>query len=166
MESGQSVKVRHSRYSRIRLAEAGEALAIVHTITNEFAAQVSQLAATTVTDRQWAAFLDAHAVLPSSTSTRTRTTAWVWPPGHFLDRPRKDLSGARSSRVGAPLGTRDSAAFRSICRRRFLTGRARLGTYRWRRLSSRLIAAARAGSMRNGGVPAIPPRRHPPRPFG
>jgi phage/plasmid-like protein (TIGR03299 family) len=74
METGQRVKVRHSRYSRIRLAEAREALAIVHTITDEFAAQVSQLAATTVTDRQWAAFLDAHAVLPTGASTRTRTS--------------------------------------------------------------------------------------------
>jgi phage/plasmid-like protein (TIGR03299 family) len=56
------------------LAEAREALAIVHTIADEFAAQVTQLAATTVTDRQWAAFLDAHAVLPSSASTRTRNS--------------------------------------------------------------------------------------------
>jgi phage/plasmid-like protein (TIGR03299 family) len=74
MERGQRVKVRHSRYSRIRLAEAREALAIVHTIADEFAAQVAQLAATAVTDRQWAAFLDAHAVLPPGARTRARSS--------------------------------------------------------------------------------------------
>ena len=59
-EAGQQFKVRHSRYSRMRLAEARQALPIVHTIADDFAAQVAQLTATTVTDRQWAAFLDAH----------------------------------------------------------------------------------------------------------
>ena len=58
IESGQRVKVRHSRYSRIRQAEAREVLAIVHTIADDFAAHLSQLAATTGTDRQWAAVPD------------------------------------------------------------------------------------------------------------
>jgi phage/plasmid-like protein (TIGR03299 family) len=57
-ETGQRVKVRHSRYSGIRLAAAREALAIVHAIVHAIAddfaaqvAQVAQVAATTVTDR-------------------------------------------------------------------------------------------------------------------
>ncbi len=53
------VKVRHSRHSKMRLGEARPALAVVHTIADDFAAQVAELTATTVTDRQWAAFLDA-----------------------------------------------------------------------------------------------------------
>lgn len=57
-ESGQRIKVRHSRHSRLRLGEARQALAIVHTIADDFAAQVAELAAITVTDRQWARFLD------------------------------------------------------------------------------------------------------------
>jgi phage/plasmid-like protein (TIGR03299 family) len=53
-EDGQRVKVRHSRHSRLRLGEARQALAVVHTIADDFAAQVAQVAqvaATTVTDR-------------------------------------------------------------------------------------------------------------------
>jgi phage/plasmid-like protein (TIGR03299 family) len=64
-EHGQRVKVRHSRYSRLRLGEARQALAIVHTIAADFAAEVTQLPRTTVTDRQWAAFLDAHTPVPA-----------------------------------------------------------------------------------------------------
>src|SRR6185312_16362352 len=75
-ERGQRVKVRHSRYSPLRLGEARQALAIVHTIADDFAAQVAQLSATTVTDRQWAAFLDAHALVPTGTaSSRARAGA-------------------------------------------------------------------------------------------
>ena len=73
-ESGQRVKVRHSRHSRLRLAEARQALAVVHTIADDFAAQVAELTATTVTDRQWAAFLDAHCTTAAS-SSRARTMA-------------------------------------------------------------------------------------------
>jgi phage/plasmid-like protein (TIGR03299 family) len=73
-EHGQRVKVRHSRYSRMRLAEAREALAIVHTIADDFAAEVADLTRTTVTDRQWAAFLDAHAPVPAEQG-RSRTIA-------------------------------------------------------------------------------------------
>lgn len=73
-EQGQRVKVRHSRYSKLRLGEARQALAIVHTIAEDFAADVARLANTTVTDRQWAAFLDAHAPVPAEVG-RSKTTA-------------------------------------------------------------------------------------------
>jgi phage/plasmid-like protein (TIGR03299 family) len=73
-EKGQQVKVRHSRNSAGRLGEVRDALAIVHTIAEDFAAQVAELTALTVTDRQWAAFLDAHAPVPSVPS-RSRTMA-------------------------------------------------------------------------------------------
>ena len=75
-EDGQRIKVRHSRHSKLRLAEARQALAIVHTIADDFAAQVAQLTAMTVTDRQWAKFLDAHAPMPTGTApSRARTSA-------------------------------------------------------------------------------------------
>src|SRR5215475_14511724 len=73
-EHGQRVKVRHSRYSRLRLGEARQALAVVHTIAGEFAAEVARLTRTTVTDRQWAAFLDAHTPVPPEPG-RSRTAA-------------------------------------------------------------------------------------------
>jgi phage/plasmid-like protein (TIGR03299 family) len=75
-ESGQRIKVRHSRHSRLRLGKAREALEIVHTIADDFAAQVARLTATTVTDRQWAKFLDAHVELPADGApSRSRTVA-------------------------------------------------------------------------------------------
>jgi phage/plasmid-like protein (TIGR03299 family) len=72
-ESGQRVKVRHSRHSRLRLGEARQALAIVHTIADDFAAQVAALSATRVSDAQWARFLDAH--VPPAPTGRGKTLA-------------------------------------------------------------------------------------------
>jgi len=57
-EVGQEVKVRHSRNSHAQLAPARQALAMVHTLGDEFAAEVAQLCATTVTRGQWQRFLD------------------------------------------------------------------------------------------------------------
>ena len=57
-EPGQQYKVKHSRYSVARLAEAREALAMVHTLADDFAAEVAKLCATPVTTTQWQQFLD------------------------------------------------------------------------------------------------------------
>jgi phage/plasmid-like protein (TIGR03299 family) len=73
-EAGQQIKIRHSRYSRLRLGEARQALSIVYQIADEFAAEVARLCQVNVTDRQWAAFLDAHAPLPAEPG-RARTIA-------------------------------------------------------------------------------------------
>lgn len=73
-ESGQRIKVKHSRHSRLRLGEARQALQIVHTIADDFAAQVAELTATTVTDRQWARFLDGH-ITAAAGAGRGRTLA-------------------------------------------------------------------------------------------
>jgi phage/plasmid-like protein (TIGR03299 family) len=59
-EQGQGYKVKHSRYSQAKLAEAREALVMIHTLADEFAAEVAQLCAITVTNDQWAKFLDLH----------------------------------------------------------------------------------------------------------
>src|SRR4051794_35534265 len=59
-EKGQTYKVKHSRYSHAQLAPAREALAMVHTLADDFAAEVARLCAVTVTADQWARFLDAH----------------------------------------------------------------------------------------------------------
>lgn len=56
-EPGQKIKVKHSRNSLVRLADVQEALNIVHTMADDFAAQVAQLCNTTVTDAQWDKFL-------------------------------------------------------------------------------------------------------------
>lgn len=59
-EQGQSYKVKHSRHSHAKLADARDALAIVHTLADDFAAEVAQLCATPVTEREWESFLDAY----------------------------------------------------------------------------------------------------------
>ena len=70
-EAGQRIKVRHSRYSKLKLADAREALAMVHTIADDFAAEVARLTAVTVSDGDWAQFLDELAPLPSEGRART-----------------------------------------------------------------------------------------------
>jgi hypothetical protein len=52
-ESGQAYKVKHSRYSHAKLAPAREALALVHTLADEFAAEISRLCSIPVTPAQW-----------------------------------------------------------------------------------------------------------------
>lgn len=62
-ERGQQYKVKHSRHSLLRLADARTALAMVYTLAEEFAAEIKTLCETTVTDEQWRAFLNAQAPL-------------------------------------------------------------------------------------------------------
>ena len=59
-EAGQAYKVKHSRYSRAKLADARAALAMVHTLADDFAAEVAALCAIEVSPPQWQAFLDAE----------------------------------------------------------------------------------------------------------
>lgn len=58
-ESGQQVKVRHSRHSALRLGSARQALALVHTTAEDFAAEVARLCAVPVSPVAWGRFLDA-----------------------------------------------------------------------------------------------------------
>lgn len=64
-EKGQTYKVKHSKYSNARIGEARQALAIVHTIADDFAAEVASLTRVDVSPKAWAAFLDAHAPMPT-----------------------------------------------------------------------------------------------------
>lgn len=65
-EKGQTYKVKHSRHSHAQLAAAREALAVVHTLADDFAREVAQLCRTTVSSAQWHRFLDAHVPLADS----------------------------------------------------------------------------------------------------
>ncbi len=59
-EAGQEFKVKHSRHSRLQLAPARQALEMVHTLAEDFAAEVQRLCATSVSPAQWRWFLDLH----------------------------------------------------------------------------------------------------------
>jgi len=58
-EAGQQIKVRHSKNSSLRLASAREALAMVHTTAEDFAAELARLCRIRVDARTWGRFLDA-----------------------------------------------------------------------------------------------------------
>lgn len=59
-ENGETYKVKHTRNSGLRLDDARDALNLIHSAADGFAEEVRELCATTVTDRQWSAFLDAY----------------------------------------------------------------------------------------------------------
>lgn len=62
-EHGQVFKIKHTRNSGFKLADARAALNIIETEADAFEHEVTALVQTTVTDRQWAAFLDSFAPL-------------------------------------------------------------------------------------------------------
>jgi phage/plasmid-like protein (TIGR03299 family) len=57
-EAGQEFKIKHSKYSRLQLQGAKDALAIVHMMGADFAEQIKSLCAWKVTDAQWKSVLD------------------------------------------------------------------------------------------------------------
>ncbi len=59
-ERGQQVKVKHSRNSHAQLGPARQALAMVHTLADDFAQEVAMLCQVEVTPSHWKAFLDTH----------------------------------------------------------------------------------------------------------
>lgn len=63
-ESGEEYSVKHSKNSHMRLADARDALNVIYEAGDAFAAQVKELCETTVTDRQWKQFLEAHVPMP------------------------------------------------------------------------------------------------------
>lgn len=73
-ENGQAIKIKHSKYSQFKVVEARAALNIIHTIAEDFAAEVKTLCEVSVSDAQWSAFLDAHAPVPEDKG-RSRTMA-------------------------------------------------------------------------------------------
>ena len=63
-EDGEQVKVRHSKHSGLRAIDARNALNLVQTVSDDFAAEVKALCETTVNDKQWSEFLAAAVPLP------------------------------------------------------------------------------------------------------
>lgn len=59
-EKGQTFKVKHSRNSAAQLAPARQALAMVHHVADDFAAEVAKLCAISVPDLTWERFLAAY----------------------------------------------------------------------------------------------------------
>lgn len=62
-EAGQTYRVKHTRYSGAKITAAREALAVVHTLSDDFAKELEILANTPVGEPQWLSFLDHHVPL-------------------------------------------------------------------------------------------------------
>ncbi len=73
-EKGQSFKLRHTKYSALKIAEAREALAIVYTMADEFAAEVERLASWNVSDESFENLVNTLIPLPESKSGVTTAT--------------------------------------------------------------------------------------------
>lgn len=63
-ENGQTYKVKHTKYSSAKITDAREALAIVHTMADDFAAEVSRLCSWKVSDKAWQTMLDLTVPMP------------------------------------------------------------------------------------------------------
>lgn len=63
-ENGQQYKIRHSKYSAVKLNDARKALEIVHTMADDFAAEVAGLTSFKVTDAHFKRILDALIPVP------------------------------------------------------------------------------------------------------
>jgi len=87
-EDGQEVKIRHSRRSRLRLADARSALSIVHGLAEDFAAEITELCRIEIDARTWARFLDSWVPLAG-------------PDGEALPRRRRELAEAKREALAA-----------------------------------------------------------------
>lgn len=72
-EKGQTYKARHSKHSGFKVAEARDALALVHTMANDFADEVGRLLDWKVSDSQWDLLL--KEVIPAGDSKGATTRA-------------------------------------------------------------------------------------------
>ena len=63
-EEGQQFKLKHTRYSTLKLGDARDALQILFDAGQQFQAEIDKLCATTVTDAQWQRVLDALVPVP------------------------------------------------------------------------------------------------------
>ncbi len=70
----QQIKVMHSKYSHMKLIDARTALNIIHTSADVMSAEIKALAQATVTEQEWAKFLDLYVPVPEDKG-RGRTMA-------------------------------------------------------------------------------------------
>lgn len=74
--AGAQVKIKHSRNSNMRLNEIRDALELVHSIADDFMAQVEALSNVQVSEGDWSKFLDSFVGVPAvDASGRSKTMA-------------------------------------------------------------------------------------------
>lgn len=73
-EDGQQFKLKHTKNSQLRIAEAREALNIIYDTADQFTEQINLLCNTKVSDQEWARVLNALNPIPEDDG-RAQTTA-------------------------------------------------------------------------------------------
>ncbi len=74
---GEFFRAKHTRNSALKIQDAREALAIVHTIADDFAAEVAMLTSTKVSDEQWEQIVDMIAPMPKPDANKTSRGATI-----------------------------------------------------------------------------------------
>lgn len=75
---GAGYRIRHTRNSAIRVESAQQALRLIVEAGDTFAAQVKALCERSVSDVEWAAFVEAHVPLPKDDKTASRGLTLAW----------------------------------------------------------------------------------------
>jgi len=89
-ETGQQFKVKHTRYSNLRITDAREALQIVHTMSDDFAAEIKKLCEWKVSDTEFAAHLTIMLPEPDEESSKTALTRWDNKRGEIINLYNND----------------------------------------------------------------------------
>jgi phage/plasmid-like protein (TIGR03299 family) len=76
-EGGQVFRIKHSSGSGVKLAEARQALAIIHTVADEFAKEVARLATWKVATREFDLLLDAMVPVPEIPAGKTSSRGYT-----------------------------------------------------------------------------------------
>lgn len=63
-EKGEELRIKHTRNSELRISDARDALGIVYSTADDFAAEVKELCEVEVSRKQWADFLEAWVAMP------------------------------------------------------------------------------------------------------
>lgn len=74
-EKGAKYKIKHTRYSQVKIKDAREALGIIDTGTGGFAEEMDEFLAMKVSDKQWSDFLDNFVPLDDDMTKRSQTMA-------------------------------------------------------------------------------------------
>lgn len=123
-EKGMAHKVKHTKYSNLKVKDAQEALALIHQGADEYTEQVKRLTSQKVTDKQWQKFLEIHVPMTGEkgrgdTMAETkrqaltglwtadpRVTIWkntVWGVINAVNTWTQHMSIVRSAKGGAPV---------------------------------------------------------------
>jgi len=103
VEQGQTYKVKHSRYSGAKLADARAALAMVHTLADDFAEEIAALCAMSVSPVQWDTFL--NVVVPRADARSQPLTGRALTPRITSARPSTGSTGTMTGWRRGPAPT-------------------------------------------------------------